>query len=92
MIDLRKFARGQDCQMRIPMVCNFDPETTVLAHIRRAGVAGAGQKPPDLIGIHCCSNCHDAIDGRTPHTLLDLDGLILDGLVRTLALVSKEID
>ena len=88
-MNLRKFAQGKKCQLRIPCICNFDPETTVLAHIRRGGVAGVGQKPPDLCGVHACSNCHDVVDGRRPYTINDLDGIILDGLVRTLAVVSK---
>lgn len=34
MADLRKAARGRECQVRIPGVCNGNPETSVLAHIR----------------------------------------------------------
>ena len=30
---IRNSARGQDCTLRIPGVCNFNPETTVLAHV-----------------------------------------------------------
>ena len=90
-MNLRKLAQGMPCQLRIPGVCNFNPETTVLAHIRRGGVAGMGQKPPDLCGIHACSACHDAIDGRTPHTKSDLEAYVLEGLCRTLAVVCKEL-
>lgn len=32
---LRKSARGQDCTLQIPVVCNRDPATTVLAHRRQ---------------------------------------------------------
>ncbi len=64
-MDFRQLARGQDCQVRIPGVCNYDPATTVLAHIRLAGVTGMGIKAPDLLAAWCCSACHDAIDGRT---------------------------
>ncbi|ECK2143415.1 DUF1364 domain-containing protein, partial [Salmonella enterica subsp. enterica serovar Enteritidis] len=32
MADLRKAARGRECQVRIPGYCNHNPETTVLAH------------------------------------------------------------
>ncbi|ELN3596614.1 DUF1364 family protein, partial [Escherichia coli] len=49
MADLRKAARGRECQVRIPGVCNGNPETSVLAHIRLAGLCGTGIKPPDLI-------------------------------------------
>ena len=36
MADLRKAARGRECQVRIPGVCNGNSETSVLAHIRLA--------------------------------------------------------
>lgn len=93
MKDLRKAAQGRPCQMRLPGVCNHDPETTVLAHIRRGGIAGMGQKPTDLAAVVCCSSCHDAIDRRNNmggYTKSDLDGYILEALCRTLAYWEKE--
>ncbi|WP_170709125.1 nuclease domain-containing protein, partial [Escherichia coli] len=36
-IDLRKAARSRACTVRIPGVCNHNPETSVLAHYRLAG-------------------------------------------------------
>ncbi|EHP0911263.1 DUF1364 family protein, partial [Escherichia coli] len=42
MADLRKAARGRECQVRIPGVCNGNSETSVLAHIRLAGLCGTG--------------------------------------------------
>ncbi len=48
-----------------PGYCNGNPETTVLAHIRIAGLCGTGIKPPDLIAAIACSSCHDEIDRRT---------------------------
>lgn len=88
-MNLREFAKGKPCQMRVPGICNFNPETTVLAHIRRGGVAGMGQKPADIIAVHACSSCHDYIDGRVPCTRNDMDTHILEGLCRTLDAVSK---
>jgi len=85
---LRKSARGQPCLVRIPDVCNGNPETTVLAHIRRGGVAGTGIKPPDVCGVFACHACHDAIDRRSnisSITPLEIDGYILDAQQRTLA-------
>lgn len=64
-VDLRKEAKGRECMVRLPGICNFNPETTVLAHYRLAGICGAGQKSPDLIGAWACSACHDEIDRRT---------------------------
>ena len=55
MANLRKEARGRECQVRIYGVCNGNPETTVLAHYRMAGICGTGMKPDDLIGAWACS-------------------------------------
>ena len=87
MTDLRKFARDKPCMVRSPL-CNGNAETTVLAHIRRANVAGMGQKPADIIGCWACSSCHNWIDGRmhidSEDELRERDGYMLDALVRTL--------
>ncbi len=64
MTDLRKLARGKDCMLRIPLVCNHDRETTVLAHVRR-GFYGMGTKPVDWCGVWACSACHDVYDERS---------------------------
>lgn len=64
MSALTKLARGMECQVRLPGICNFNAETTVLAHYRLAGTCGTGIKPPDLLGAWCCSSCHDVVDGR----------------------------
>lgn len=62
-MNLRKLAKGQECMLRLPGICNWNPETTVLAHIRR-GFFGMGTKPVDWCGVWMCSDCHDAYDGR----------------------------
>lgn len=61
---LRDSARGRDCTLRLPGVCNFNPETTVLAHLP-CGMKGVGMKSPDNMAVFACSSCHDAIDGRS---------------------------
>lgn len=61
---LRDSARGEDCTLRLPGVCNFQPETTVLAHVP-CGQRGIGMKGPDQISAYTCSACHDALDGRS---------------------------
>lgn len=78
-----KLARGKDCLVRSP-VCNHDPQTTVAAHIRRANVAGIGQKPPNTCIVWACSSCHDLIDGRLKADVDNLDSLILDAMCRTI--------
>ncbi len=78
--------------VRIPEVCNYNSETTVLAHYRLAGVSGIGMKSPDILGAWACSACHDAIDRRA-HTDLDRDYvrlLHLEGMARTLAQLNRE--
>tara|TARA_R110000764_G_scaffold217085_1_gene304112 strand:- start:248 stop:640 length:393 start_codon:yes stop_codon:yes gene_type:complete len=54
---LRKFAKGQPCQMQSSF-CNKNNETTVLCHVRRGAGAGANQKPHDFWAYHGCSDCH----------------------------------
>jgi ferredoxin len=83
---LRSFAQGKPCMVRIAGVCNHDPETTVLAHIRRGGVAGMGQKPPDTCGVWACSSCHDAIDKRDGKCS---DSDLLEAMCRQLAFYDK---
>lgn len=80
-------ARGQDCLVRLPGVCNRNPETTVFAHIRLAGISGVGLKAPSILGAYACSDCHDAIDRRR-YLDLDRDYVRLahfEGMARTLA-------
>lgn len=84
--DLRRLARQKPCMVR-GANCNGDPETTVLAHLRRGHVAGFGQKPPDVIGVFACSACHDAIDSRQGSIT---DAEILEALCRQLAWYVRE--
>ena len=55
-------AKGESCTLRIPSVCNHNPETVVFAHL--PGNKGTGTKNHDIFGIYACSECHDWIDGR----------------------------
>ena len=91
MADLRKAARSRECQVRIPGVCNGNPETSVLAHIRLTGLCGTGTKPPDLIATIACSACHDEIDRRT--YFVDAEyakECALEGMARTQVIWLKE--
>lgn len=65
----------------------------MLAHIRRGGIAGVGQKPPDVCAVYACSACHDRIDRRSNmggYTPAEMDGYILEALCRRLAAWSRE--
>jgi hypothetical protein len=78
--------------MRLPGVCNYNAETTVLAHLRRAGSAGMGQKPADVCAVLACSSCHDALDGRGNADIsgAELNEYTLDALCRTLSMWARE--
>lgn len=80
-MNLRNYAQGMSCMIRIPGVCNRNPETTVLCHLRMAGISGMGLKANDLLAAWGCSDCHryvdtHGIDGRTA---------LLEGIARTQA-------
>lgn len=84
-----KSARGQECQVRIPGICNGDNQTVVLAHLNGGGI---GTKHLDIHGSYSCSNCHDAIDGRIK-TYLNKekrDLYHLEGVIRTQQIMIKE--
>lgn len=82
MSKLRKSARGQNCLVRIPGVCNHNPETTVLAHLNGGGM---GLKTSDNESAFACYNCHQVIDGvvRTEFSRNDIKLFHLEGVIRT---------
>ncbi|WJV61024.1 DUF1364 domain-containing protein [Pectobacteriaceae bacterium C52] len=91
MTNFKKEACGRDCQIRIPGVCNFNSETTVLAHYRFAGTCGTGIKPDDIQGAWACSACHDEIDRRTHHINTETARLYhAEGVMRTQYILRKE--
>jgi len=82
-MNLRNLARDQPCMIRMPGVCNGDNSTTVLCHLRMAGITGMGMKANDLLGAWGCSACHryvdtHGMDGRTA---------LLEGMARTQAIL-----
>ena len=89
MTKLRNEAKGRDCLVRIPGICNFNPETVVLAHL---GGAGMGIKCNDMIGAHCCHACHQEIDGavKSNYTKDELELMHLEGIIRTQEALIKE--
>ena len=91
-------ARGENCLIRIPGVCNRDDKTTVACH-EPAG-SGMGDKWPDTEIAYGCSSCHDEVDGRTTykpngHQMYTREELLLmffQGSRRTrLKLLEKEL-
>jgi len=82
MSKIRKSAQGEGCLVRVPLVCNGDSSTVVLAHL---GGAGMGMKHLDIHGAYCCSSCHDSIDRRV-NTQWSKDELLIwhmEGIFRT---------
>lgn len=90
-MNLRDYANGKECQVRIPAVCNGDPATTVLAHLRMSGITGVGLKAPDILGAWSCSSCHDEVDRRTHHHDYETVRLsFLEAIMRTQAKLIEE--
>ena len=79
---ITKSAKGEECQIRLPGICNFNPETTVFCHV---GGAGMGRKANDMHGAYGCSSCHDVLDRRVPcdYDSVELQVYHYDGMVRT---------
>lgn len=80
-MNLRNYARGMPCMIRIPGVCNCRPDTTVLCHLRMSGISGMGLKANDLLAAWGCSACHSWADSNGDegrHALLE-------GMARTQA-------
>ncbi len=91
MSNLRKEARGRECQVRLPGICNGNNETVVLGHVRIPGLCGIGIKPHDVFGAWVCSACHDEIDRRT--RIMDAESAHvahLEGMMRTQAILIEE--
>lgn len=92
MTDLRRVARGRPCTFRGPG-CDGGGETTVLAHLRYAAVAGMGMKPPDTCAAWMCAPCHDLADGRRREPGFSpaiIRQYALDALLRTLKALDDE--
>lgn len=64
---IRKSARGEECTLQFPYVCNHDSSTVVLCHSNSlADGKGMGLKAPDTAAAYGCASCHDLLDGRAP--------------------------
>lgn len=92
MSKLTEAARGQNCYLRLPNICTFNPEQTVLCHIRRGNIAGRGQKPSDLCAVPMCFECHQTYDQRSCRELSrdQLDSECLRALVQWLSYLDSK--
>lgn len=63
---VRDSARGAECCLRLPGICQGGTETTVWAHLNGAAFGkGMGVKAHDIFGFPACHNCHLAYDQNT---------------------------
>ena len=90
MTPIRQSARGEQCQVRVPGVCNGNPDTVVLAHRNGAGMAC---KADDRDAAYACSGCHEWLDGgyvRHGVTRAERDEVHSEAIARTrLILIDK---
>jgi hypothetical protein len=88
MSKLRKSAKNQRCQIRIPDVCRDETETVCLCHLNGAGW---GMKSLDIHGAYGCLRCHSVVDGGPSVFPKDLIKLwFLEGVIRTQEIMVKE--
>ncbi|CAM2295379.1 DUF1364 domain-containing protein [Ralstonia mannitolilytica] len=95
MSKIRESARGEDCLVRIPGACTFDPAYTIWSHYRGlAGGKGMGHKSDDLCGAYACTACDAVYDGQRPlppgvtREEVEMDWLL--GHIRSLVVLKKK--
>ena len=92
--NLRTEAKGRECQIRCPNICNGNSETVVLAHLNNKSVVGGGmgKKPHDLFGAWACSDCHALVDGRTAGPIKGTEWEVMfhEGVFRTQKILLDE--
>lgn len=86
-------ARGQTCTLRLPGICDHNPETTVSAHIRDEW-KGMGTKASDHSIVFACGHCHAYLDvGHFTHPLIsdiELYRAIIRGLQTTWGILIRD--
>ncbi|KAF1009510.1 MAG: putative nuclease YbcO [Luteibacter sp.] len=71
MTPLRKSANGEGCTFNVAGVCNYDPKTVVLVHMRWLGDCGGSLKPTDLQAAYGCSECNRWTDSPSKAETVD---------------------
>lgn len=60
---LLRMAKGMNCLLNVPGVCNHDPQTTVACHSNLSTHGkGMSQKAHDAFTVCGCSSCHAWLD------------------------------
>ncbi|MFH1011211.1 MAG: nuclease domain-containing protein [bacterium] len=95
MSKITESARNEDCQVRIPFGCCFDPATTVWAHADKPGKPKGG-KLPDELGAYACWKCHAIYDRSMPipkeanMTRVDVELAFWEGHARSIIILKKK--
>ena len=87
---ITKSAKGEACQIRVPGVCNFNPETTVACHLNGGGT---GTKEYDFLTAYGCSKCHWFVDGGYSNlgfSRMERDNFHADGIFRTQKILAQK--
>ena len=87
-------ANGEECQVRIPGVCTFDPSKTIWSHARH-GAAGKGKaiKALDIAGAYACTACdaaYDQLQGAKHMTREQIDLDWFHGHLRSLVILKDK--
>lgn len=87
-------ANGEDCQVRLPGICTYDPATTIWSHARH-GAAGKGKgiKAIDEAGAYACTACDAAYDqliGAAHMTREEIDLDWFMGNLRSLVILKQK--
>lgn len=94
MSRITESARGEECQVRIPGVCTFDPATTIWSHARHGSAGkGKGIKALDLCGAYACTACDAAYDQMIGAKHMTREQIDLDwfhGHLRSLVILAKK--
>lgn len=95
MTKITESARGEECQVRIPGVCTYDPATVIWSHCRHyAAGRGKAIKAVDLAGAYACTACDAVYDGqRRPPEGMTRDDIDRDwnmGHYRSLKLLAEK--
>jgi hypothetical protein len=75
-------ARGEECTIRVPNYCNWNRETTILAHLDGGGM---GKKRLDIHAAYSCDACHFVVSNlaKTEYTKEEIYIMHLEGVLRT---------
>ncbi len=81
---LLAMAKGKPCLMRVPGVCNNNPETTVAAHSNsHEHGKSMGRKAQDFFSVWACASCHHWYDqGQGAQNRAVADSLFKTALLR----------